>query len=1238
MFPTSKALRLHKNRTGHDMWGGSKGKLSRKKTATVSAHPSNPSLPPIPSQPGTPSNPEPVGDTSDHARPCTSESLGGDVREYEFKGQGATDALHFMVNQQAVIIDVIKTELREKQSVKWGLCLHIRMVKPTEDETANIHEAYFRSTMVIATQGTNLSDQYLEAMHKILRSLDNYQGEHSNLNVLDIAMMKVIMVKFKPFKGGTYIPLPKEIAYKTKSVVNVENNDEMCFIYSILAKLFPAPHHPTRVKHYQPFVNRLNLDGFTFPMTLKQIPRFEQVNQLSINVYGFEDKTLYPLYISNVSNIEPDSQIDLLMLSQENEPEDFEGFLGLEGHELMDVETKADTHFCLITKLKIFVKNPEKKRSNQYYICRKCLWTYSSQERLNKHKGYCFDKAQRVNMPKPEKAVYQFGLRSEAKTERAKFLIVADFESLLLPVENHASRLNRHVPCAYAYKVICSEQRYSKSVQTYVGSDAAEHFIQDILREYDEIKEIFANVVPMQLSHQDRTTIANTTQCGLCGKELGKDRVLDHDHLSGAFRQVLHNKCNLNFQLQKKVYLMLHNSERYDTHLILEAAREFGERSIQIIPHNSEQFLSFTVDNDLVFLDSCKFLQSSLDALTKNQMNKGLDTFVFLKEQFPQHVGIMTRKLPFPYEYMDSWEKLNDTQLPPKESFYSSLSDEGITDEDYVFAHELWHTFACNTMSDFTRLYVVVDTLLLADIVETFRTGCLADYGLDICHYYSMPGFCIDAALKVTGVKLDLFTDVDSYNFVENSIRGGVSVIGKKFAESNNEYMSNYNPEKEASVLLYMDFNSLYSGVMLEPLPIGNYQFMSAQDYETIDWVTIDTQGDTGYILEVDLHYPKHLHKLHAAFPMAPTHDNIPFEDFSPYHKELLSQFYTSQCQKPSGKKLFATLKDRLNYVVHFKTLQLYLRHGLVLQHIHRVLKFKQGPWLKPYVQLNLESRKHATDACDKDRYKLMNNCVFGRFCMNKRKRKSVHLVTQRQQFRSYVAKTNFKQVKVFSEDVVSVEMEQVSVHLDQPIAVGFSILDLAKFQILSFYYDVMQQQYGPERLDLLMTDTDSLFLHIHAPPHETLLDPYIFMKQNLHLFDTSNYDQNDPKGLYSNENKKVTGKMKDEAAGKIILEFVGLKSKMYSFLIQSDENTVSNQKTAKGIKKSVIAKQLTHKKYKDSLLERKPFYCSYSLIRSHNNTLYTESLSKIALSPLDDKRYVLEDGIYSLPYGYSPV
>jgi len=146
------------------------------------------------------------------------------------------------------------------------------------------------------------------------------------------------------------------------------------------------------------------------------------------------------------------------------------------------------------------------------------------------------------------------------------------------------------------------------------------------------------------------------------------------------------------------------------------------------------------------------------------------------------------------YEHIDAFQRFDETQLPEKEKFYSSLSGKGITDEEYAHTQEVSETFGCQTMGAYHDLYVATDVVLLADVFENFRKVCQEKYGLDPIHYYSAPGLSWDALLKKTGVELELLTDLDMHLFIEQGKRGGISMVGKRYTKANNLLVEGYNP------------------------------------------------------------------------------------------------------------------------------------------------------------------------------------------------------------------------------------------------------------------------------------------------------------------------------------------------------------------------------------------------------------------------------------------------------------
>ena len=309
----------------------------------------------------------------------------------------------------------------------------------------------------------------------------------------------------------------------------------------------------------------------------------------------------------------------------------------------------------------------------------------------------------------------------------------------------------------------------------------------------------------------------------------------------------------------------------------------------------------------------------------------------------------MTRKGIYPYDYMNGIENFLETQLPPKEAFYSKLNDCGVSDEDYEHAQRIWKEFGIKNLGEYHDLYLKSDVLLLVDVFEEFRNICLENYSLDPAWYYTSPGLSWDAALKHSRVKLELLTYPDLLLMYEKAIHGGVAMIPNRYSEANNKYMGEkFDPSQPSKYIAYLDANALYSWAMMQPLPVGDFKWMEEKELE--NWEGIPC------ILEVDLEYPCEFRDLHNDYPVAPERlkiDNV--------------------------EKLIPNLWKKEKYVVHCKNLKLYLELGLKLKKIHRGIKFREEPWLKSYIELNTRLRTEAKNDFEKDFFKLMNNAVFGK-------------------------------------------------------------------------------------------------------------------------------------------------------------------------------------------------------------------------------------------------------------------
>ena len=339
------------------------------------------------------------------------------------------------------------------------------------------------------------------------------------------------------------------------------------------------------------------------------------------------------------------------------------------------------------------------------------------------------------------------------------------------------------------------------------------------------------------------------------------------------------------------------------------------------------------------------------------------------------------------------------------------------------------------------------------------------------------------------------------------------------------------------------------------------------------------------------------------------------------------AKFITDKYKISTGlvNKLIPTLSNKEKYVLHYRNLQLYVDLGLKITKVHRVLEFNQSPWLKQYINFNTQKRTDAKNAFEKDFFKVMNNSVFGKTMENLWKTDDVRLVTDENKLLKMVAKPTYVSSKIFNENLVVVHKIKETLTLNRPSYVGFCILDLSKTLMCDVHYNYIKNKYA-NRAKLLFTETDSLCYEIETN------DVYQDFFNDKNKFDNSGYPENSP--FYNKTNKKViynVGKFKDEASGIRVSQFIGLRSKMYSYIKDNDQNN----KTAKGMKNIVIKKNIKHEDYKQTLFNNRQMYHTMKTIRSKNHQLASYELNKVSLSCFDDKRYLLDDRINSYAYGH---
>ena len=440
---------------------------------------------------------------------------------------------------------------------------------------------------------------------------------------------------------------------------------------------------------------------------------------------------------------------------------------------------------------------------------------------------------------------------------------------------------------------------------------------------------------------------------------------------------------------------------------------------------------------------------------------------------------------------------------------------------------------------------------------------------------------------------------------VEEGIRGGICHSIHRYSKANNKYMKNYTNNEESSYIQYLDANNLYGWAMSKKSPTNGFKWIGnnemAEPVTNEEFIKNYNENDIkGYILEVDVKYPKNLHELYS---------------------DLL--FLSERMEVNKCKNLVCNLFNKKKYVAHINTLKQALNHRLKLKKIHRVIEFNQEAWLKPYIDMNTELSKLAKNDFKKDLFKLMNNSVFWKTMENIRKHRDIKLVTTDKKRCKLVSEPNYHTINLISEDLSIIEMKKTKVKMSKPIYLGLSILEISKTLIYEFWYDYMKPKYNND-VKLCYMDTDSFIMNIKT---NYFYEDIASDVEN--RFDTSNYEVIRP--LPTGKNKKIIGLMKDELGGKIIMEFVTLRPRTYSFLTDDGKE----DKKAKGTKKCVIKKMIKFIDYKKCLLTDEVMLKPQQRFISKKHDVYTENINKIALSNNDDKRIVSSNKITSHPYAY---
>ena len=448
------------------------------------------------------------------------------------------EPIEFLAYAKPAILNIFNSN-RNIKTILYLYCLMQNI-----ESTTPVEFAFHSKDLKLVLEGTDISELYNEMADEIEEEIQKVEdSEGSGWTFVGVIKLVLHTTKWEPIYGSSYIPLDPYLANK-KAIINMKNEDDKCFMWCVLRALYPKDKNAERIdKDLKSKQDNINMKGIRYPVSIKDIERFVDLNpNISISVLGYnKEDGVFPLQISKYTGCEYD--IVLLLLKEAAKGE--------------NGEIKEKTHYTLVKNTSALIASQKNNHKGKRHLCLNCFNSFNSPETLEKHKEYCYEnKSVKTRMPPP--GTY-LEFKNFHHSEKAPFVVYADFESLIKsmdycnpdPNKSYTKKYQKHEPISFSYYILCSiDGVYKPVLRKYTqtkpeGANAIDVFIKWL---EEDVKAI-ANIEPKEMifTEEDIKQFIKASDCWICGKELGNDKVRDHCHFTGRYRGPAHNKCNLKY-------------------------------------------------------------------------------------------------------------------------------------------------------------------------------------------------------------------------------------------------------------------------------------------------------------------------------------------------------------------------------------------------------------------------------------------------------------------------------------------------------------------------------------------------------------------------------------------------------------------------------------------------------------------------------------------------------------------
>ena len=495
------------------------------------------------------------------------KAIKGYTKSYEITIINKKDPLKQLQNTRGDLAYHLMNLLKSMKGLKYVETLKITFEKFSGKEIT-YKTAYFNIPAETIINNLEITESLKMSIETILNKIASWISEGSGWTIHSVDNHYLNIVKYQPIRGSSYIQLPEELRNSAKGLINLKNKDNECFRWCHIRHLNPQEKDSQRIKKDdKKYIKNLDYSGIEFPVTIKQINKIEKQNNIRINVFGYENKQPYPIYISDEKH---EDHMELLLITKDE-----------------------NKHYILIKDFNKFMYQQTKHKERKHF-CMHCLQCFSSERVLNNHKDNCIiiNGTQAINMPDKNNNILKFN--NFHKQQAVPFVIYADFEAITEKIQgckqnndsSYTEAYQKHTDCGYGYKVVCCyDDKYTKPIQIYRGENAVYKFMEKMLGEVTYCKDIMKKEFnkPLMMNDNDEISFKLEQKCHIC-EESYKDkdvRVRDHCHITGKYRGSAHQECNLKLRLNPeeiKIPVIFHNLRGYDSHFIMQQIGEITKK------------------------------------------------------------------------------------------------------------------------------------------------------------------------------------------------------------------------------------------------------------------------------------------------------------------------------------------------------------------------------------------------------------------------------------------------------------------------------------------------------------------------------------------------------------------------------------------------------------------------------------------------------------------------------------